>query len=441
MTPSITTGRASRFGALLFGALLTAPTYAQAQSGALAQRIASAPAGNVQFAYTARDGVCGDGRTWFTTGNGSWYSSGSSSMNVNVNSAMTRPDCAVGPVRVVLVRVDREIVDVTVQAGPLTPEERAHDLGVVPARDASTYLLSLAARLDGKPGRASLLPAMLADSTRAASALLAIARDQDRPRDTRRSAMTWLSREAVESGEASQAVQALSGIARDVDEQRPIRTSAIGALPRLDAGDGVRELVRMADDSADPWLASQAVDALGRTGDPRAREALRRVVTRSEAPDEVRAAAIRGLMQSYATTADAEFLRSRFTALTGPKSRDAVITALAGMGGKPNAEWLMTVARDASVPTTLRRKAISVSERAGVSATDLVALYDRVEERDLRDATVAALAAGGTRAGTDKLLDIAKRDTDVQIRRRAVNHLSRNEDPRVQAALKEIVVR
>ena len=61
-------------------------------------------------------------------------------------------------------------------------------------REAADYLLSLAATVDGRPGRDAIGPAMLADSATVTPQLLAIARDQSRARETRSSAINWLSR-------------------------------------------------------------------------------------------------------------------------------------------------------------------------------------------------------------------------------------------------------
>jgi HEAT repeat protein len=52
---------------------------------------------------------------------------------------------------------------------------------------------------------------------------------------------------------------------------------------------------------------------------------------------------------------------------------------------------------------------------------------------------VDALARIGDRAATDKLISIAKTETDLQIRRSAINRLAKSGDERVSAMLKEIV--
>lgn len=432
----MTTNLSRRLGgaSAVVGACLVLAAPACAQS--LAQRVSSASDGAVQFSFAAREGVCGNGRTWFTSGSGSWYGSFSG----NTSEMMRSNECQRGPVRVVLNRAGGGIVDLEVFAGPLAPVEAGvTDLGTVGARAASEYLLSLARELEGRPGREAILPAVLADSSAPAAALLALARDTDRPRDTRRSAISYLAREANANAEGSgSVVGALSTMARAANDVRTVRTAALSTLGRIDAGAGVPTLIELSASSSDPWLARGALDALARSGDPRARAELRRAIPRAELDEDARVAAIRGLSREYATGSDLDFLRSQFGTLDGEKSRMAILSAMAEIGGRENADWLLSLAGDGDLPLTLRRRALTSAERAGVTASAIAALYDRLEERQMREAAISALAQSGTRDATDKLLSIARTDTDFQVRRRAISQLSRSDDPRVAEALKEI---
>jgi hypothetical protein len=418
-------------------ALLVACACTAAHAQQLARRVAAAPDGSVQFLFAARPDVCGNGRSWLSAGDGIWQGTFSG----NLSDASRSADCQHGPVRVVLDRADREIVGINVYAGPPSTTPDVIDLGTVPAREASEYLLSLAATLEGKPGREAILPAVLADSAAPTNALLAIARDARRPRDTRRSAMTWLGREAQrQPAEASRAVKELTAIARDQDDQQTVRSHALATLARFGRGEGIPVLVELSNAAADPWLARSALQSLARSGDPRARQALRAAIQRKDLGDEARSAAIRGLAQEYATSKDAEFLRAQFPTL-GERSRDAVISALAEMGGSENARWLMSVARDEQQPVSTRRRALTSAQRAGTPVADIVALYDALHEQELKEATMSVLAQSGTKSATDKLLTIARSDPNYQLRRRAVSQLSRSDDPRVREALKDIVVK
>src|SRR5688500_19164477 len=91
----------SRLAAVAAGAVFLLPPAARAQN--LAQRIASAPDGPVQFNYTARPGVCGNGRTYYSINGSSWY-------GTMIYNTLRSDPCQPGPVRVVLGRAGKVFV-------------------------------------------------------------------------------------------------------------------------------------------------------------------------------------------------------------------------------------------------------------------------------------------------------------------------------------------
>jgi HEAT repeat protein len=326
---------------------------------ALERRIAGAPDGNVQFHFAARPGVCGNGAGMLRSDDGSGY-------YTSFGNDMGRSDaCATGPVRVVLVRMGREIIKMETFAGPLaaTPASDT-DLGAVSARDAAAWLLGQATTLEGRPARDAILPAMLADSTTVTATLAAIARDGERSRDLRRSAISWLSRRRNEAGGVgAQAVtRQLEGIARDRTENESLRSTALSSIAALDRGEGVTAMIGFANDS-DPWLARQAWSSLSRSGDPRARQFTRDGVRRREVSDEFRAIAIQGLGGDYATGADYRLLREVYPSLNTDRERDAVISALGSAGGRDNVDWLLTIADSKTEPAARRRRVVSMLGR------------------------------------------------------------------------------
>jgi len=411
---------------------LPLPSAARAQS--LPQRIASAADGAVQFTYAARPGVCGNGRSYYSINGSMWFGS------MNDNTMRSEP-CQPGPVRVVLGRAGKEIVDVNVYVGPVQSSPGVADLGAVPAREAADYLLSIAAKVDGRPGRDAIGPAMLADSAVVTPQLLAIARDQSRARETRSSAINWLSRASDEKGGVApaQLAKALGDMARDENDNQQVRQSALRVLSRQENGEGIPALIEISRSTQDVWLGKQALSTLAQSGDPRARTYLRTAVQRDDLNDDMRVAAIRGIGHDYATSQDAEFLRGLYAKLPSEKTKEAVLSSLGEMGGTANAKWLMTVAGNNDETVRLRRRAVQLSERAGTSVADLAQLYDRADDPQMKEAIISTLSNNGTKAATDKLLAIAKSDQNYAMRRRAVNALGRSEDPRVKDALKDIV--
>ncbi len=344
--------------AATIGVLVLGCNVAGAQSD-LSRRIAAAGDGPVQFSFASRDGVCGNGRSFFRVDDEGWYQT-SSSGSFTSNDARSNL-CERGPVRVVVTRAGRDIVKVETYAGPLTPDpEAGRDLGPVPARDAVQYLLSITSTTDGRPAREAITPVMMADSAVVAGPLLAIARDKSRSRDVRRSAISNAARRRSEPGGIGSAAvaRALNEIVRDREEGEPIRQQALSTISSLNRGEGIPTLIGFAADG-DEWIAKQSMRTLSRSGDPRARAFTRDAVRRDDLPDEVRSEMIRGLGGEYANAADYRMLRELYPKVNNDRDRDAVITTLASAGGRENADWLLSVAKSPTETVARRRRVIN----------------------------------------------------------------------------------
>lgn len=413
--------------------LVTTASAGSACAQTLARRVESASSPNVQFHFAARSGVCGDGRTYIRTDTDSWYGS--------INDYTRSQPCESGPVRVVIVRSDSEPIRIETFGGTLRTDSSAADLGRVAAADAAAYLMSIAKSAEGRVGREALMPATLADSASISSALLEIARDQNRSRDMRRSAVSWLSRrrDARDGMPTAEIVRVLSGFARNENEHNSFRQNAVTTLSRLDRGEGVPTLIEMSESTTDSWLARQAAGLLGRSGDPRARRAVRALAESEQTPADVRVAAISGLMSEYGSVEDAEVLQRVYPRVTNDKTRDAILSGVASLGSVSSREFLLRIVRDEEHPARQRRRAASLLDRAGVPVKDVVAVYDQVSDGEVRNTLIEAMAQAGTKEATTKLIAIARDDTQLSARRRAISALGRFDDPAIKTALRDLV--
>lgn len=407
----------------------------QLSAQSLADRVAGASTARVQFTYAARADVCGNGRTYIQYARDSWYGS--------FNDSDRRDPCVAGPVRVLLDRAGREVVSISTFAGPVPPvTDGVTDLGRVRTRDAADYLLGLAERAEGRVSRDAVFPAVLADSVDVSPRLLAIARNQNSARETRRSAISWLGR-PLDNRERSvkEVADALVAIARDEDDNQTVRQQGLRTLARLEHGAGTAALMELARDSQRGWLAREALSSLNSSGDPRARQHLRDVVRQAALPDEVLAAAIRGLGGEYATGEDTKIIRDAYPKLPGDKSREAAVSAIATFGGTENVRWLLALAKDADQPIATRRRAVQHAYKGGTPVVEIIKVYDETTDTQIKDAVINALVESGERPATDKLMMIARTDPSVQMRRKAVNVLSRSSDERVKKFLSELADR
>jgi HEAT repeat protein len=415
---------------ILIALSLAIPASGLAQS--LESRIAGANQPRVQFTYSGRPEVCGDGRSFIRAFNNEWYGSWSGDAD--------RAPCAAGPVRVVIDRAGREVISLTTFAGPQAETPAGvTDLGRVRPRDAAEYLLGLAEKSEGRVSRDAIMPALLADSIDVSPRLLAIARNQNAARQTRSTAISWLARPLSTTERSVQTIAtALVAIAKDEDDNQSVRQQAMRTLARLEHGAGTTALMDLSRDTQRGWLAREALSAINSSGDPRARTYLREVVRRADAPDDVMASAIRTLGGEYATGEDMRLIRETYPKLTGDRSREAAMSSIATFGGTDNVRWMLALARDANQPINTRRTAVRHAFRGGTQVAEISKIYDETTDLQMKEAVMSALIENGDKASIDKLMSIAKNDESMQTRRKAINHLSRSSDERVKKFLSDM---
>jgi HEAT repeat protein len=412
--------------------LVTSAAGSSATAQSLANRVAGSSDRSVQFSYPAKAGVCGDGRTYISTGPGNYYGS------YSTNSS---EQCVAGPVRVVADLADRNVIALRTYVGGATPvvDAGVTNLGTVTAADATDYLLGVASRADGRVGRDAIFAALIADGADLSPRLLDIGRDQNRPLETRRAALSGLVRS--DAGQLDKIGAALVQIATNEGDAQGVRTAALSVLSRLDHGAGIQPLIQLANGNITSWVGRESMTVLARSGDPRARQFLRSTAQRSDLPDEVQATALRGLGREYVTGQDAALLRSIYPRLSGQRSQEAVLASLAELGGSENVQWLTGIVRDEKTAPESRRRALQYLSRAGATTPVLLALYDPTTDQEMRGALIGLYSRISDKAATDKLVWIAKNEQNLSLRRRAISALSRNTDPTIRQALQDIVER
>ena len=251
----------SRFAMACLLAAAAAPALG-AQS--IADRVSRAGNGSVRMTFATRPEVCGQGGNIRRGGDfhGNFNNSRNYSRDVEWESM-----CDYGPGRLVLDKRDGEIVALRFYVGgrwrPST--DGVTDLGDVSAKGAADYLVSLANTLPGKAGRDAIFPATIADSAEVWPALLRLAKDEERPRETRKQAVFWLGQAAGEAATAG-----LDSLTRDSNVDREVQKQVVFALSQRPKDEGVPVLIRVARTHRDPAVRRDAVFWLGQSNDPRA---------------------------------------------------------------------------------------------------------------------------------------------------------------------------
>ncbi len=264
------TGLVVIVGSLVVMASLV-PRHAAAQGSSVARRIAAAPDGQVRFAFAARPGVCGNGDHISRSNSGNTQWSYRESADV-----VWDQECSVGPVRIVADVGNGRIMKLrTYVGGRWRPASgTVTDLGIVSARDASDYLMSLVSTGNDRVAKDAIFPATIADSVVVWPALLRVARDESRPSETRKQAVFWVGQAAGDAITAN-----LASLAGENDVDREIRESAVFALSQQRNGEAVPALIRIARTNRDPKIRKNALFWLGQSRDPRALALFEEILT------------------------------------------------------------------------------------------------------------------------------------------------------------------
>jgi HEAT repeat protein len=394
----------------------------------IADRVAAVKDGLVEMTYAARPDACGDGRD--VTALGKLYMVYPSLQGRGWGNA----NCTFGPARAVVTRRDGETTLIRTHVGPVRHDAAARDLGPVSAREAATYFLGIASSANGRVATNALMAAAFADSTDLWRPLLSLARNDTRSRDTRSSALYWLSGVAPPD-----AVPELAGIARGGTEPRWLREGAIMTLGQMNNGAGVPTLIEMTKRDADErWVREKAIFWLGNADDDRARATVRAIATSDTVARDLRGQAIFALGFLDQQGGNGPFLRSLYPRLDDNQLKDKVIQAVAQLEDDADQRWLVDRVLDANERVDLRKQALFWrGQRESVPLGDLLALYPRLDSRELREHYVFVVSQRHESAAVDKLIDLARNDADREIRAKATFWLGQSRDPRAMKFLED----
>ena len=228
------------------------------------------------------------------------------------------------------------------------------------------------------------------------------------------------------------------------DPSRDVRETAVFWLGQVQTDKAASFLEELATSSADVELRDKAIFALSQSNSPRATTIVRRIAENPEVPTSLRQKAIFQLGQ-HPSTENAEYLRTLYGRLGkesgGEELRKNLLFSLSQMRGYGNDRWLLNVASDGSQSEEVRKQALFAAGQAGVSGADMACLYDRMTDRALKYQLIWVLSDTHDRAGSDKLVEIAQKDHDPEMRKKAIFWLGQKNDPRIRQILLDIITK
>jgi len=274
---------------------------------------------------------------------------------------------------------------------------------------------------------------MQMDSEKAIPILRKVIQNRDNHPELRAQALFILTQQ-----DDSGATDLMLDVARN-DPDPEVREQAVFWLSQNDGPETVSVLRSILSNPADARLHEHAVFALSQLSDPAAGTILREYAGSDSADPDVRANAVFWLAQ-HGTAEDAVFLKDLFRRSGDDRTREAILFGLSQMPDQGNGRWLMDIAVDPSEDTGVRAQALFMAHQAGgVSAADVVGVYDRAGDRELKVQALYILSQQKDRVAIDKLLDVARSESDAEIRQQAIFWLGQSGDPRAEQALLDIL--
>lgn len=229
----------------------------------------------------------------------------------------------------------------------------------------------------------------------------------------------------------------LTAVRSDPDDE--VREQAVFWLGQAGGERAAGALDSILRTSSDEAVQEKAIFALSQNDSPKALQSLRDYAVRAGAPTSLRENAIFWLGQSHRAE-NAGFLRGIYKSTKEESLKEKIIFSIAQGGGKDTQRWLAEIAADAGEDIEMRKKAIFwLGQSGGASLPELVTLYDKMPDREIREQLIFAYSQRHDRGATDKLIEIAKTEKDRELRKKALFWLSQSRDPRVAEILEDIL--
>jgi HEAT repeat protein len=223
------------------------------------------------------------------------------------------------------------------------------------------------------------------------------------------------------------------------DPDREVREQGVFWLSQVRSETAVAALDSVLRASQDQAIQEKAIFALSQHNSPRAQRALQDYARRTAAPLALRENAIFWLGQSGRAD-NGEFLRTLYGSVREPSLKEKIIFSLAQRGSREDARWLLQIAANGSEDVEIRKKAVFwAAQSGGIDLPELFALYDQARDRELKEQLIFAYSQSSQKGAVDKLIEIARTDSDRELRKKALFWLSQTKDPRVAQLIADII--
>ena len=223
------------------------------------------------------------------------------------------------------------------------------------------------------------------------------------------------------------------------DPDQEVREQAVFWLSQVPGTRSVDLLETILKGNQNEDIKEKALFALSQHNGERGAQILRDFAANESANPDLREKAIFWLGQNH-SQGNAEFLRALYGRLKNDDLKEKILFSLSQQRGIGNERWIMDVALNPKEDIDLRKKALFWAGQGGGSIQELVSMYDRMPEQEMKDQLIFVFSQReNDRAAVDKLFSIARTEKDPELRKKAIFWLGQSHDPRVQQFLVDLI--
>jgi HEAT repeat protein len=239
-------------------------------------------------------------------------------------------------------------------------------------------------------------------------------------------------------GDADQVETIMLDVARN-DPDPEVQASAVFWLSQVGSERAVDALADILATSDDPRIQEKAIFALSQHMSDRAAAILADYARDESKPDHLRAEAIFWMSQ-HSAYSDPQFLIDLYPQLDSPELKEKVFFALSQVHDEAALEWMLQRALDPNEDMELRQQALFWAGQGGIEISRLDGLYNTDLDREMKEQIIFALSQRHDEPGAiDQMIQIARTETDPELRKTAIFWLGQSGDERAIQFLLELV--
>jgi HEAT repeat protein len=234
----------------------------------------------------------------------------------------------------------------------------------------------------------------------------------------------------------------LLAVARSQSESAELRQTAVRVIAEREDAGALEDLMSIYAADANREVREQIINTLADMNDPRGFAKLVELARGGAGDSELRQHAVRRLGDRKGEAAVDELFKI-YEAERDPEVRRAALHALGNHESPRARARLVEIARARGGDRELRQTAVRIladnDHGEPGTAELLIGLYDSEPDAEVKSDILRALADTKSKAALRKLLDVARRDPNVELRKQAVSLLGDSDDPEATKFLEELL--